>query len=229
MHGIDVWLFDLDGTLVDSSARFAAAYNSALAGRDLETVGRGVFDRRLLQGALLAELELPADAHEPFWDALMSAFVATPGQSLPIPGVDDALARLRRQGRRVAVVTARTCSNDALQRELDEAALAPHIDACFCIDDALARDRQKRPTKVDLFAAACDFFRIAPRHAAYVSDWPDDLALAHTFGFRFCIGVLTGGYGRDAFRKAADVFVIDSVAALVPDDGPALSVTEAAP
>ncbi|HLU48681.1 MAG TPA: HAD-IA family hydrolase [Planctomycetota bacterium] len=123
LHDHDLFVFDLDGTLVDSLDDIAASVNRVRRARRLEPldrdqvrdyVGHGV--RRLIERSFGPDLtpEIVAGALEDFLsDYAVNATVAT----RPYPGVERALAELHSGGKALAVLTNKPA---AIAREILE-------------------------------------------------------------------------------------------------------------
>ena len=106
------YLFDLDGTLVDTAPDINVALNAALSRAGFATVSEALTRHWVGHGArVLIEQALDHqgrahDAVEPLREAFIAHYeqnIAT--HSRPYPGVVEALAALRDRGARLAVVT----------------------------------------------------------------------------------------------------------------------------
>ena len=116
------WLFDLDGTLISNVERFHAAYCSALDARGRSSVDEPTFVARYRSGELVTSLGLHADDADGFWRDLMEVFLARSDLGTLLPGAAEALSDLAARGSRIALVTGRAASEDALRTELTGAA-----------------------------------------------------------------------------------------------------------
>lgn len=206
-------LFDLDGTLVDSRARFANAYRDALAQYGFSSADDEEFLRRCTAGTLLSTLDLPELEWSIFWNLLMAAFVSEQETSEPFPGAIEAVRALSERGLRLAVVTGRGCAASQVENELRGAGFEELFDYVLSAGaDQIEYLSSGAQTKKALFREACDLLARDPAECAYASDWPDDLEEAAGLGFTPVLGVTTGGYAASAF-SAADL-VLASVADL---------------
>jgi phosphoglycolate phosphatase len=151
--------FDLDGTLVDSSADLAAAVNHALAlaGRPAiataavrPMIGRGA--RHMLEQALLATGGPLPDRLEALHTALLDFYAAHIAvHTRPYPGVLAALDELAARGARLAVVTNK---REGLARQLlDALDLTPRFDAIIGGDAVIGAFAELVPTLSRLGAA----------------------------------------------------------------------------
>jgi phosphoglycolate phosphatase-like HAD superfamily hydrolase len=208
------WLVDLDGTVVDSERRFYEAYCGALMARRRPVVEITEFRKLMYAGRLLTSLDMSKADASRFWQEVMTRFVADEHASRPLPGAKSALARLRREGSRVGLVTGRVCSEEALRREL----MAVHLDDCFDVvmtSAVLQLADDSRQTKADLFERSLMLLERSAEVTTYVTDWPPDLDDAREYGFGWCVGVTTGGFDPESFAKAPRALTSPSLATLV--------------
>lgn len=103
-----VWLFDLDGTLVDSHELIMASFRHATA----EVLGAPLTDEVLRAGIgrpLIDQMRvLSAEHADRLFDVYLEHNLAVHDDLLrPVPGVPDLLAGLRSDGRRLGVVTSK--------------------------------------------------------------------------------------------------------------------------
>jgi phosphoglycolate phosphatase-like HAD superfamily hydrolase len=204
------WLFDLDGTLVESIERFYDAYCATLEEAELPGVHRQAFVEAYRAGTLATRLALGAEQRDAFWRRLMERFVESGRTARALPGVQEALARLSSAGCRIAVVTGRACSEEAVRADLQAIGVADHVDSVTTLGDVagLRLGAAGVVTKSHLLAQACAELDTAPEHAALVTDWPAELVEGLELGFALCVGVLTGGYRREDFPVDARVRMV---------------------
>lgn len=162
-------VFDMDGTLLDSSIAVPAAYQAAvrrLGGPDLspEQVVAGY--ARGPSDVLLAHLlgrNLAAGESEVYYDELAGVTVR------PYPGVAEVLTRLQAAGQRIAVFTG--ASHRAATMLLTGAGLAADV--------LVGGDEVKKPKPAgDGLLLAADRLGIAAAELAYIGDSPNDLLAA---------------------------------------------------
>jgi phosphoglycolate phosphatase len=214
-----VFLFDLDGTLVDSAPDIAGALNAALAaaghaGVDEATtrnwVGSG--SRILLERALTHRGANAQIADEPLMARLQARFIDhyrahIADRSRPYDGVVDTLQRLRARGARLAVVTNKF---EALSRQLLEALCMRDYFAAVIGGDTLPqRKPDARPA-----LHACALLRCTPADALFVGDSLTDVETARAAGCP--VVCVRDGYnhGTNAEQLGADA-VIDSLIELL--------------
>jgi HAD superfamily hydrolase (TIGR01509 family) len=202
------FLFDLDGTLIDSVYQHVVAWREALAGVGISLsvwkihrrigMSGGLFVTALareleteLDRATLARLpELHADAYSRYFDSVT-----------PLPGAAALLTTLSEHGVRWAIATSGSERYARLALELLE--LPP--------DTPLITRDQVRYAKPDpdLFLTAADRIDVDIRASIVVGDSVWDL-LAARRARALGIGLLSGGYGREeliysgAFRVYED-------------------------
>jgi pyrophosphatase PpaX len=192
-----VVLFDLDGTLVDSAAMILGSFHHAT-----ETVLRRRFsDEQILAqvgGSNLAhQMQLLDPDHV---DELVRVYREHNdpqySQVVCFDGMLAVLARLRHEGRRIGVVTAKRTST--VQRVFEGARIAGYFDAVVGSDDTERHKPDPEPV-----LKALELLDARPADAAYVGDSPFDMAAAKGAGV-FAVAVGWGGIHRVA---DADAFV----------------------
>lgn len=190
---VDLLVFDLDGTLIDSRRDLADSINVVLRGYGAEElpeseIGDMVGDgaRKLVERAIArARLDVPIDeAHTRFLDEYDERLLA---YTRPYEGVVDTLEMLRARGVRLAVLTNKPL--DATRRILTAFELAHFF------DDAVLGGDGPLPRKPDpaglreLIAHAGS----APARTVMIGDSPIDLETARAAGTRACL--CTYGFG----------------------------------
>ncbi len=196
-----VVLFDLDGTLVDSGAIILGSFHHAT-----ETVLQRRFpDEQILAqvgGTNLAEqMQLLApdrvdelvrvyrDHNDPQYSELAC-----------FDGIVDVLATLKREGRRLGVVSAKR--KPTVQRVFDGAGIGVYFDIVVGSDDTERHKPHPEPV-----LKALELLDAQPHEAAYVGDSPFDVAAARAAGV-YSVAVGWGGIHRvedaDAFVEAPE-------------------------
>lgn len=203
--------FDLDGTLVDSSADLAAAVNHVLASLGLlplsvaqvrGNIGGG--GRRMLSLSLAdAGMDIP-EALDQHYAALLAHYADhIVDATRPYTGVAETLDALRHAGAALAVVTNK---GERLAVKLLEALdLARHFD-CVIGGDSVAHGKPAPDPILEMIR------RCGGGPAAFVGDSEFDVAAAHAAGLP-CIAVSFGFPGKPVAELGADA-VIDDFTAL---------------
>jgi phosphoglycolate phosphatase len=210
------FLFDLDGTLVDSSHDLIVATNAMLAGLGLRRldrstvlahVGQGV--RRLVACSLeTAAPGMGARLLEPGLAGFAAAYSACLlDRTRPFPGVEDALAGLSRRGVALSVLTNKP-------RRFTESILAGlGIDHCFfaavCGDD----DVPRKPDPGGALRLVAASGRPAAA-AVLVGDSVEDVLTARAAGIASC-AVRWGFRSAAELRAAGADHLVESPAALL--------------
>jgi pyrophosphatase PpaX len=195
-------LFDLDGTLIDSGGMILASMRHATR----TVLGREVPDAELVArvgSTHLREQMLGFDPERA--DDLVRAYRAhnepLHAQLQPCPGMLDALEHLRREGRRLGVVTAKR--HATVRLAFDVCPIEDFFDTVVAADDT-----ERHKPAPDPVLLAVDRLGAQPSDAAYVGDAPFDVESAKAAGV-YAIAVGWGGiHPHDRVVAAApDAFV----------------------
>jgi HAD superfamily hydrolase (TIGR01509 family) len=194
------FLFDLDGTLIDSVYQHVIAWRAALSRLDIDLsvwrihrrigMSGGLFVSALLRetGRTLSveDIALLQRAHS-------EEYLAQADSVRPLPGAAELLAALTGRGVPWAIATSgyRATASHALQM------LGLPEDAPMITRD-LVRHAKPDP---DLFLAAAARLGVQTRNAWVVGDSVWDLLAARRAG-ALGIGVMSGGYGREELERA---------------------------
>ncbi|GAA1711968.1 HAD family hydrolase [Nonomuraea bangladeshensis] len=202
------FLFDLDGTLIDSVYQHVIAWRQALSGMGIDLSVWRIHRRIGMSGglfvsALLREtgLKLSREQIERLQVAHMEAYERQADSVRPLPGAPELLAELTARGVPWAIAT----SGYARTARLALGLLGLPEDTPMVTRDLV---RRAKPDP-DLFLAGAALVEVDPAHAMVVGDSVWDLLAARRAG-ALGIGLLSGGYGRDelertgAFRVYAD-------------------------
>ena len=219
MANFDLFVFDLDGTLVDSVADIAAGVNFALARLGLGAVAPervqafvGDGTRRLLRRALLLfkqdvsdeEVKEAVRLHLEYYLAHLCDHTTL------YPHVRETLPSL--PGVKTVVTNKPT---DASVRILETLGVAHHFSA-VCGADAFPRSKPD-PAPV---LAMVHRFQADPRRTLVVGDGPQDIEAGKRAGARTC-AVAYGFRGPEVLRPLAPDYLISDFAELRDLTGPA--------
>ena len=209
----NVFVFDLDGTLVDSVYQHVLAWQEAMEDAGIELSVWRIHRRMgmsggLFVGALLREIGRPVEAElvARLQQAHAQAYRRRAGQVRLLPGARELLAHLTRAGVPWAVATSglKTAAEPTLKL-LEVPASVPVV----------TRDQVERAKPdPDLFLAAAERLGADVADAVVVGDSVWDL-LAARRARALGIGLLSGGYGREELERAGAYRVYDDPADLL--------------
>ena len=192
----NTYIFDLDGTLLDTLTDLAASCNYALRTHGMPEhsiddvrrfVGNGV--RKLMERAI------PDGEANPDFEAIFATFREHYMQhsldtTKPYPGIEDVLMELKARGCRLAVVSNKMM---AATVELCKHFFPDTIEVA--IGEKEAEGIRKKPAPDTVFAAL-KRLGVSGDNAVYVGDSDVDLATARNSNLP-CISVLWGFRDRD--------------------------------
>ncbi|WP_043617185.1 HAD family hydrolase [Nonomuraea candida] len=194
------FLFDLDGTLIDSVYQHVVAWRQALSGMGIDLSVWRIHRRIGMSGglfvsALLREtgLKLTREQIDELQTTHADAYEQQVGSVKPLPGATELLAELSARGVPWAICT----SGYARTARLALGMLGLPEDTPMVTRDLV---RRAKPDP-DLFLAGAALVRVDPAHAMVVGDSVWDLLAARRAG-SLGIGLLSGGYGRDELERA---------------------------
>jgi HAD superfamily hydrolase (TIGR01509 family) len=194
------FLFDLDGTLIDSVYQHVIAWRSALAGIGIDLSVWRIHRRIGMSGGMMVsallretgrtlsaeDIKLLQEAHAAEYRSLVDTVA-------PLPGASDLLSYLTATNVKWAIAT----SGYAATARSALALLGLPEDTMMITRD---RVRHAKPDP-DLFLAAAAELGVEPRHTMVVGDSVWDLLAARRAG-ALGVGLLSGGYGREELERA---------------------------
>ena len=202
-------LFDLDGTVVDSGAIILASMRHATR----EVLGREYSDEELLQTVGGPGLEAQMRALAPDQVELLVDVYRAHNEPLhdelqACAGMEDVLVRLRDEGRRLGVVTAK-------RRATVELAFA-RVPLGHLFETIVGGDETERhkPDPEPLLLAAARM-RAEPAQTAYVGDSPFDVRAAKAAGMH-AVAVTWGRiHERERLEREEPDAIVDSAEELL--------------
>jgi HAD superfamily hydrolase (TIGR01549 family) len=211
----DVVLFDVDGTLVDSTYHHAVAWHRAFTRQGIQvplwrihrTIGMG--------GDKLVGEVAGDEVEEERGDALRDAWQEEYGELLaevePLPGAADLVRTLAAAG--YAVALASSGEKPFAEAAVEDLGIGPHVAALTTTSDA-----ENSKPDADILVATLDQVGDA-RRAILLGDTPYDVASAARIGIG-CVAVLTGGFSRAELEEAGAVLVVEDLTELADFDWP---------
>jgi HAD superfamily hydrolase (TIGR01549 family) len=207
------FVFDLDGTLVDSVYQHVLAWREALAATGIELsvwrIHRKIgMSGGLLTNALLRETgrEVTADDAERLRKLHAESYGRLSDQVRPLPGARELLAYLDEMGAPWAIATSGYLESAGPALELMDIPDGVPV---------ITRDHvEYAKPDPDLFLAAADQLGIDIADCAVVGDSVWDLMAARR-ARALGVGVLSGGYGREELERAGAYRVYDDPADLL--------------
>lgn len=203
LASIHCYLFDLDGTLVDSTPSHERAFRDVLSREHPGLLDR--FDYRAVAGlttpAAFRSLGL-SDA-----EALRSALLkqkhyrtaVDTGRVPEMPGARVLLAQLKARGNSIGVVT--SASRVSALKALDTNGLMPHVDIVVAAEDA----RETKPAPAPFLKALTKLHAAAAKSVA-VEDAPSGFLSARAAGLKVI------GVHQNSVRALSDLYFADFAA-----------------
>jgi HAD superfamily hydrolase (TIGR01509 family) len=197
---VPAFLFDLDGTLIDSVYQHVTAWHGALAAIGVDLSVWRIHRRIGMSGGLFVQAllretgrTLTADEIRRLSEAHAAEYIRQGTSVTALPGARELLATLTAAGVKWAIATsgyAATARSALALLDVDE-------DTPMVTRD-LVRHAKPDP---DLFLAAAALLDVDPRHAVVVGDSVWDLLAARRAG-ALGVGLQSGGYGREELERA---------------------------
>ncbi|HEX8201221.1 MAG TPA: HAD family hydrolase [Isosphaeraceae bacterium] len=198
--GRTAFLFDLDGTLVDSVYQHVLAWREAMAGVGIELAVWMIHRRIGMSGGLMANALLRETGHAVTVEEASrllrlhaDAYARLAGTIRPLPGARELLAYLSRAGVPWAIATSGRI--ESARPTLQTLGVAPDV-------PVVTRDQvaHAKPDP-DLFLAAAERLGVPIGDSVVVGDSVWDL-LAARRARALGVGLLSGGYGQEELERA---------------------------
>jgi HAD superfamily hydrolase (TIGR01509 family) len=198
--GRTAFLFDLDGTLVDSVYQHVLAWHEAMTKVGIKLAVWTIHRRIGMSGGLMANAILHATGHAVNSEEAQrlirlhaDAYARLAGQVRPLPGAPELLAYLTQAGVPWAIATSGRM--ESARPTLD--ALGVRTGMPVVTRDQVAHAKPDP----DLFLTAAERLGVAISDSVVVGDSVWDL-LAARRARALGVGLLSGGYGQDELERA---------------------------
>jgi len=213
LGGTPAFLFDLDGTLIDSVYQHVMAWQEALSSCGISLSVWRIHRRIGMSGGLfLSALQretgraLDAGTLAALAKRHQDGYLRRVGSVSPLPGANDLLALLAARGAQFAIAT--SSSGKVASAGLALLDLPTGV-------PVVTRDQvQRAKPDPDLFLAAAELLGVSPGRCFVVGDSVWDLLAAQRAG-ALGIGLLSGGYGEQELDAAGAYRVYDDAADLL--------------
>lgn len=216
--GYETYIFDLDGTLLDTLGDLTASVNYALRTHGMPQhsvdavrtmVGNGV--RKLMERAVAEGTQ------HPLFEAVFATFRQHYVEhqldtTRPYDGIPELLEELKRRGRRTAVVSNKM---DVATKSLCSHFFPGLIDVA--VGEREAEGIRPKPAP-DTVLEALKLLGVGPEGAVYVGDSEVDVATAASSGLP-CISVLWGFRSREFLLAHGATTFVSAPAELLTADG----------
>jgi len=211
--GAPAFLFDLDGTLVDSVYQHVLAWRDALEVSGMPLAVWRIHRRIGMSGGLFVSAlaretgrNLTAEDVSRMQQAHAAAYRQYSSQVRPLPGARELLAYLAQE--KVPHAIATSGYRESASVATKTLGVGPDV-------PIITRDQVKHAKPdPDLFLAAAEALRVPIEHSIVVGDSIWDL-LAARRARALGIGLLSGGYGADELQSAGAYRVYDDPADLL--------------
>lgn len=199
-------IFDIDGTLVDTSYLHALAWRRAMvaSGHDVPTWR---IHRMIGAASEVLMEELIGEVHPEIKDTWKARFDELRPEIRAFPRTAELLAELTRRG--ATVVLASSSPGELVDGHLE--AIDAGDDIAHVLSDADVETAKPSP---EVFQVALDRADADPGRTIVVGDATWDVESAHRCGLR-TIGVRSGGFSEQELAEAGAVAVYDDVAHLL--------------
>jgi HAD superfamily hydrolase (TIGR01509 family) len=194
------FVFDLDGTLVDSVYHHVLAWREALEEAGLSLAVWRIHRRIGMSGGLLAKAlgreighRITPEQAQRLQERHAAIFARYRGEIQPLPGACELLRRLREAEVRYAIAT--SGRPESARQNLEALGVGPEIPV------VTREEVQRAKPDPDLFLAAAQRLNVPIHEAIVVGDSVWDLLAARRAG-SLGIGLLSGGYGEDELERA---------------------------
>ncbi len=204
---IDTALFDMDGTLIDSSAAILSSVKEAARVTGLRVPADKEIKEIIYLPSLISFKILYPDKDPAKFDSVFLSLMRSKFKNMikELPKAKRTLERLREKGIKIAIVTTK-------DRESAEAAIRlfqfPN-DLLLTAEDA----KRVRPDPEPLLKAI-ELLNSSADHAFYCGDTPPDIVQGRRAGVK-TVGLTTGLYTKEELETETPDFIFDNIDAVL--------------
>lgn len=200
-----LFVFDWDGTILNSTAKIVASMHSATASLGLSSCSdeaiRHIIGLSLPEAVRQLYPQIDDASNEALRRAYSAAYLEADQQPCDFfPGVLPTLETLRDQGYKLAIATGK--SRRGLNRVLANLGLENYFDASRCADETRSKPD---PRMVEELLHELE---VAPRDSVMVGDTDFDLMMANNAGIKG-IGVSYGAQSAERLAQHKPLTIID--------------------
>jgi len=205
------YLFDMDGTLVNTFDLIYESFNIALKRTGKRTLTKEEFDKNLFGKHIDSSLfELVGPVNEKEMERLMAAFqeawFKTLGKVKVFKNVPLTLQRLKAKGFKLGVVS--TSPRDVIEATLRHTGMLGYFDVFVGAEDVAKKKPHCEP-----IVHALNALDIGPEEAVYVGDTIYDIQAGHSTG---CYTIfMLNKYNSDVLENEKPDRVVSDIAELV--------------
>jgi len=208
------FIFDLDGTLVDSVYQHVIAWQEALTSENIELAVWRIHRKIGMSGGLFTNMllretgtEIDPSRIERLQRAHADAYRRNIRNVRPLPGARDLLHALRSASIPFAIATSSHMETAVVSLDM--------LGFDFSGTPIVTRDQVKyAKPEPDLFLTAAEQLHVGTEGVSVVGDSVWDM-LAATRGRVLGIGLLSGGYGREELERSGAYRVFEDPADLL--------------
>ena len=208
----DAILFDIDGTLVDSTYHHALAWHRAFTRYDVDvpmwrvhrTIGMGG-DK--LVGEVAGD-EVEEKLGDDLRDAWSEEYAKVEPEVDPLPGAVELVGRVADAGYLVALAS--SGEKEFSENAVELLGVAEHL-------GTLVTSADVEDSKPDPDLIGVTLHKVQPARAVFVGDTPYDVEAAARAGLG-CVALLTGGFSRSELEEAGAALVVESLTDLYDAD-----------
>jgi HAD superfamily hydrolase (TIGR01509 family) len=208
LHGIRLVIYDLDGTLIDSTEAIVETFNRVVEEHGEPSCPREAIEEMI--GLPLTEMfrrVLPAEKHggvQACWDRFIEIYADVgPRKTQILPGVPETLAHFKEAGYLQSIAT--TKRGDVASRLLRTLGLRDYFDLVLGINDVAS----PKPAP-DIINLTLERLNVKPQEAVFVEDTTIGLEVGVRAGVH-TVGVTTGTHDRNRLATIHPDCIIDGL------------------